>query len=157
MRSTRARGRSDAFHTPSLVNFHREIAQIARARGWLRLFILRLNGAPAAGLYGLLYKRKFYFYQSGFDPAFEKWGVGSVTMGLAIQYAIEEGAEEYDFLHGDEPYKRHWAREQRALSRIELYPPGPSGWIQYSARAAARSARGMLYGVDPVHEGKTGV
>ena len=140
----RARGRSDAFHTPELITFHREFAEIARMRGWLRLFILSLNGTPAAGLYGLFYNRRFYFYQSGFDPAFEKLGVGTVTMGLAIRSAIEEGAEEYDLLHGDEAYKRHWAREQRTLSRIELYPPGFSGWLHNSSKAVARSARRLL-------------
>ena len=122
------RGGSDAFHTAGLISFHREFTQIALRRGWLRLFVLLLNGRPAASLYGFLYNGVFYFYQSGFDPAFQKYSVGLVVMGLAIKSAIEEGAGEYDFLHGDEEYKSRWTPERRELGRLELYPPGPYGF-----------------------------
>jgi len=125
----RDRGGSDAFHTPGLVEFHRELSQIALGRGWLRLYVLRLNGKPAASLYGFLYHGVFYFYQSGFDAAYDKYSVGLVTMGLAIQRAIEEGAGEFDLLHGDEGYKSHWSNGSRELGRLELYPPGSLGWM----------------------------
>jgi len=144
----RGRGGSDAFHTPGLVGFHQELSQIALERGWLRLYVLRLNGIPAAGLYGFLYRRTFYFYQSGFDPAFDKYSVGLVIMGLAIKRAIEEGAEEFDLLHGAEAYKSHWSNGNRELGRLELYPPGIFGWLCRSSieveRASRRIARRML-------------
>jgi len=44
---------------------------------------------------------RFYFYQSGFDPTYERSSVGLITMGLSIQAALEEGACEYDLLHGE--------------------------------------------------------
>lgn len=144
----RDRGGSDAFHTPGLVGFHREFSQVALDRGWLRLYVLRLDGKPAASLYGFLYRRTFYFYQSGFDAAYDKHSVGLVTMGLAIKSAIEEGAEEYDLLHGNEAYKSHWSRDSRELGRLEAYPPRSLGWICRSSveleRAARRIARRML-------------
>jgi len=120
-------GGSDAFHTAGHVAFHREFTARALRRGWLRLYVLRLDGKPASALYGLRYGRTFYFYQSGFDPQYARHSVGLVTMGLAIQSALEEGAEEYDLLHGDEAYKFHWAKESRDLARLELYPPGARG------------------------------
>jgi CelD/BcsL family acetyltransferase involved in cellulose biosynthesis len=121
------RGGSDAFHTAGHVAFHAEFTARALRRGWLRLYVLRLDGKPASALYGLRYKRTFYFYQSGFDPQYSRHSVGLVTMGLAIKNALEEGADEYDFLHGAEEYKFHWARESRDLARLELYPPGARG------------------------------
>lgn len=138
------RGGSDAFHTAGLVAFHREFTPIAFRRGWLRLFVLRLNGRPAASLYGLFYNRVFYFYQSGFDPEFGKYSVGMVLMGLAIKSAIEAGAREYDFLHGDESYKSHWAREQRELGRLELYPPGLFGLGHSTAISLGRRLKGAV-------------
>ena len=137
----RGRGDSEAFHTPGSAAFHRNFAQIALKRGWLRLYILRLNGRPAACLYGFLHHRKFYFYQSGMDPLFEKYSVGMIVMGLAIQRAIEEGAVEYDLLHGEEAYKFHWAPESREIGRFELYPPGVEGWLAQSAVALNRASR----------------
>ena len=147
----RGRGGSDAFHTPGLVEFHREFSRIALKRGWLRLYVLRLNQTPAACLYGFSYGRTFYFYQSGFDPAYHKQSVGLVSMGLGIKSAIEEGAEEYDLLHGSEAYKSHWSRESRELGRLELYPPGGMGQICRQAvtleRASRRIARRVLTGI----------
>jgi CelD/BcsL family acetyltransferase involved in cellulose biosynthesis len=144
----RDRGGSDAFDTPGLVGFHREFSQVALDRGWLRLYVLRLDGKPAACLYGFLYRRTFYFYQSGFDATYDKHSVGLVTMGLAIKSAIEEGAEEYDLLHGNEAYKSHWSRDSRELGRLEVYPPRGLGWICRSSvkleRASRRFARRVL-------------
>jgi CelD/BcsL family acetyltransferase involved in cellulose biosynthesis len=118
---------SEAFCSEALTKFHREWAELARKRGWLRLFILRLNENPVACLYGFCYRQVFYFYQSGFDPAFANYGVGLVTMGLAIKNAVGEGAREFDLLHGNERYKSHWSRNSRDLGRLELYPPGGVG------------------------------
>jgi CelD/BcsL family acetyltransferase involved in cellulose biosynthesis len=147
----RDRGGSDAFHTAGLIAFHREFSGVALKRGWLRLYVLRLNQKAAACLYGFRYGRSFYFYQSGFDPAYQKQSVGLVSMGLGIKSAIEDGAREYDLLHGDEEYKSHWSRERRALSRLELYPPGGVGHLCRQSvrieRASRRIARRVLTGM----------
>lgn len=139
------RGGSDGLHKPSLLAFHEELSRLALERDWLRLFLLLVDGQPAASLYGFRYHRTFYFYQSGFDPRYSKHSVGLVAMGLAIKSAIEEGAEEYDLLHGAESYKFLWAREARELGRVELYPPYAGGVIRQRAvelnRAAKRLAR----------------
>lgn len=121
------RGGSGALHTQTLVRFHDEFSQLALARGWLRLYILRLNGEAAAAWYGFNYNGVFYFYQSGFDPRFLKQSVGLVMTGLAIKSAIEDGARVYDFLLGDERYKFLWASEQRELVRLGAYPPSVRG------------------------------
>lgn len=143
----RTLGGSDAFHTSALVEFHREFVSVAADRGWLRMYVLKLNGNAVACLYGFFYDRKFYFYQSGFDPAYERYSPGLVMMGLTIQAAMEDGACEFDFLHGDEAYKRHWAGEQRELHRFELFPPTITGKLVHGAvdfvRDYRRVARGM--------------
>src|SRR2546422_2657729 len=142
------RGGSDAFASPGLVSFYDEVSQLALRRGWLRLFVLRLDGKPAAVLHGYRYGRTFYFYQSGFDPIFAKESVGLVMMGLTIRHAIEEGAAEYDLLHGAEPYKFHWMPQVRELTRLELFPPGTRGAVCRRIVAASgrvrRTARHLL-------------
>lgn len=140
-------GGGDAFHTPALTAFHREFVTLALERGWLRLYVLRLDGKPAAALYGLLYDGKFYYYQSGFDPTYKRQSVGLITMGLSIQAAIEEGAREYDLLRGDEPYKSHWSSHSRDLTRIELFPPGVLGRLCHASVDFARSSRQVVRGV----------
>ena len=123
------RGGSQAMQTTRELAFHEAFSRTALERGWLRLFLLRVNGRPVGALYGFRRGTKFYFYQSGFDPAWRKHSVGLVTMGLAIKQALSEGVEEYDLLHGTEAYKFRWAQETRDLSRVHLFPPSWRGWL----------------------------
>jgi CelD/BcsL family acetyltransferase involved in cellulose biosynthesis len=138
-----AKGESEAFQSASSIAFHREFADIAAEHGWLRILVLYLNETPAAALYGWFYGSVFYFYQSGFDPAYNRNSVGVATMALSIKTAMEEGATEYDFLHGDEEYKFHWTRQTRDLGRLELYPPLTRANIYRHAISLNRVARRM--------------
>jgi serine acetyltransferase/CelD/BcsL family acetyltransferase involved in cellulose biosynthesis len=125
----KGRGGSQAMQSTREWTFHESFSRLALERGWLRLFLLRINGRPIAALYGFLYGRRFYFYQSGYDPAWRRDSVGLVTMGLAIKQAIAEGVEEYDLLHGTEAYKFLWTGEARSLDRIRLFPPSMRGHL----------------------------
>lgn len=140
------RGGSDAFTGPDVVAFHRELTRLALERGWLRFYVLSLDGWPAAALYGFLYRGRFLFYQAGFDPAFADYSVGLVTMGLTIREAIREGAREYDLLHGDEQYKFLWADRTRSLVRLELYPPSAYARLRRRGRTLVRRARTRVRG-----------
>jgi len=139
---------SEAFDRPERIAFHDRFSALALERGWLRLFLLRLDGLPVASLYGLRYRDVFSFYQSGFDPAYARQSVGLVTMGWSIRAAIDEGASEFDFLHGEESYKSLWTRKRRALGRLEIYPPRPAGAfarrMDDAGRGARRLARALL-------------
>ncbi len=139
------RGGSETWQSPAMRAFHEAFTKVALERGWLRLFILRLDGCPVGALYGLLYGHRFYFYQSGFDPMYRQHSVGLLTMGLAIKQALKEGAEDYDLLHGQETYKFLWAKETAQLERVHLYPPGAGGalcrgavMVDELAKSAAR-------------------
>jgi CelD/BcsL family acetyltransferase involved in cellulose biosynthesis len=148
------RGGSNAMHSAALRGFHEEWTRLALDRNWLRLFVMRLDGRPVGAIYGFRYGTAFGFYQTGFDPAYARHGIGQVMIGLTIKSAIEEGALEYDLLHGNEPYKSDWARGSRELARIEAYPPSPMGrlharlaeWDQRSRRAARRVLGGIRRG-----------
>ena len=62
-------------------------------------------------------------------------------MGLAIKSAIEDGAEEYDMLHGDESYKFQWAKDVRELEHLELYAPDARATMARRVRVASRAFR----------------
>jgi CelD/BcsL family acetyltransferase involved in cellulose biosynthesis len=139
---------SDAFSRAALIDFHHDVSRRALENGWLRLYVLRLDGRPAAALYGFKYGDRFYFYQSGFDPDYGKHSVGLVMMGLSIRDAIGEGAREYDLLHGDERYKFSWASRSREIARFDAYPPGLAGAAlrrgQALTQASKQAARSWL-------------
>jgi len=135
-----ARG-SDAFDCAERIAFHDRFSALALEQGWLRLFLLKLDGLPVASLYGLRYRDVFSFYQSGFDPAYARLSVGLVTMGWSIRQAIDEGASEFDFLHGEESYKSLWTQKRRPLGRLEIYPPRAAGAFARRMDDAGRGAR----------------
>lgn len=135
------RGASEAFSSADMIAFHDDVSRVALERNWLRLYVLWLNDRPAAALYGFCRGGRFYFFQSGLDPEYSRYSVGLVTMGLAIKDALAEGAEEYDLLHGDESYKFLWAQRERAIHKLELYPPGVAGIVQGKIAHAGRVAR----------------
>jgi len=132
---------STTFQTPALRAFQDEATRRALEEGWLRLYVLRLNDAVAAVMYGFNHSGRFYFYQHGFDEQYKPHSVGLVLMGLTIRAAIEEGAAEFDMLWGVEPYKFLWAHDQRDLRQIHLFPPHIGGQLHHTAVVARRSLR----------------
>lgn len=149
----RERGGTNAFHTAALVAFHEDLSRFALERGWLRLYLLLLDGNPAAALYGFRYGGDFHFYQSGFDLGYAKHSVGLVTMGLAIKSAVEERVARYDLLHGNEPYKYQWARAEHELVRLQLYPPRLRGALHRSAAGLRQRIKGVVRSCLPGDDG----
>jgi CelD/BcsL family acetyltransferase involved in cellulose biosynthesis len=140
---------STAFHGADLCAFHGDVTRRALASGWLRMHVLRLNGAAAAATYCFSYDRRFYLYQHGFNEQFQKYSVGFVVLALTIRAAIEEGAVEFDMLYGDEPYKWRWATDVRHLNRIDLYPPRLAGRLHLRTVEVGRTARTVARRIFP--------
>lgn len=141
----RFEARGTAFRTASLCAFHEEATRRFLDRGWLRMFVLRVNGAPAAVMYGFLYNRTFYFYQHGFDDSYQQHSIGLVLMALSIRTAIEEGAAEFDMLWGTEPYKFLWARHVRELRNLHLFPPHVGGQLHRGLFYARRRLSAFIH------------
>lgn len=142
--ATRTTG-SDALHNQALIDFHDEWSRLALARGWLRLGLLSLDGAPAAAVYAFRYRDVVHFYQSGFDPGYSAHSVGLAALAMSIRDALEEGAVEYDLLHGSENYKFLWASEARDLSRLNLYPPNSHGLLYRQAIQLRQSVKKAIH------------
>ena len=140
-RRWKERGGSSAFMTPAVVAFQDEATRLALEQGWLRMHVLRVDGQPAAVMYGFLYGGRFYFYQHGFDDRYSTHSIGLVLMAMTIQTAIEEGADEFDMLWGVEAYKFLWARESRTLDRVELFPIHLGGTLHRHAIEAQRGVK----------------
>lgn len=136
---------SDALNSRALTEFHDEWTSLALKRGWLRLCLLTLDREPVAAVYGLRYGDVFHFYQSGFDPAYSSHSVGLAALAMSIRGAIEEGAVEYDLLHGSESYKFLWTDQGRDLSRLELYPPNSSGLLYRQAIRLRRGVKAVIH------------
>lgn len=123
----RKRGLPGAFLGKSQ-RFHHEWASRAIREGYLWLSILRREGSPIGAIYGMTAHRTCYYYQAGFDPAHGAISPGTLLVASTIRRAIEEGKTSFDFMRGDEPYKRRW-KPQHVLAnrRFVVAKPGFRG------------------------------
>jgi CelD/BcsL family acetyltransferase involved in cellulose biosynthesis len=92
--------------------FHRRLAVEAPEA---RLYALLLDGRTIAVLYGFEFCGNFMYYQIAHDPAFSSFGPGGVLLYLVIKDCCERGIREFNFLQGDEAYKRSWTKTSRDL------------------------------------------
>ena len=111
-------------------------------RGWLRMYVLRLNGAVAAVMYGFGYDGRFYFYQHGFDARYQRAQHRPRADG-AVRFARRstKAMQAFDMLWGAEPYKWLWASDARMLHRIHVFPAHFGGWLHQRCRRSATPAR----------------
>ncbi|MGH2940674.1 MAG: GNAT family N-acetyltransferase [Solirubrobacterales bacterium] len=116
--------------------FHRDLARELLAKGRLRLWLMELDGEPAAAWYGYRFEGSESFYQGGRDPRFDRLSVGFLMLTWTIKAAFDDGLERYAFLRGDEPYKDRFASADEGLES-RLWGRGPVG---SAAVAAMRSA-----------------
>ncbi|MBV9108691.1 MAG: GNAT family N-acetyltransferase [Gemmatimonadetes bacterium] len=116
-----ARGEPGVLDDPRIVAVHRESASARLAHGRLRMYGLRLDGRIAAVWYGFAAKGRVHYYLGGFDPALDRYSLGTVMVGHAIEQAVRDGAEEFDFLRGREPYKYAWGATDRTQRRLRLH------------------------------------
>ena len=99
--------------------FHRDVARRLLKQNWLRLFYLRLDGVTQASLYCFSYADRICYYQGGFEPTLARLSLGTVLTARAMQTAITEEKQVFDFLRGDEPYKAKWTGlSQKNLRRL---------------------------------------
>jgi CelD/BcsL family acetyltransferase involved in cellulose biosynthesis len=89
-------------------SFHREIARRFLNAKMLMFYGLRMSGALVAVIYGYRIKDRIYSYLSGFDPQYARQSVGTISVGYAIERAMQNGCHGFDFLQGREPYKYTW-------------------------------------------------
>jgi CelD/BcsL family acetyltransferase involved in cellulose biosynthesis len=130
--------------------FHREWAAAAQRAGWLRLWLLELDGRPVAAWQGLRFAETEFYYQAGRDPAFEAKSVGSVLLAHTIRAAAEDGVREYRLLRGGEPYKARFASGDRPLeTRAVPCSSAGAAAVLVAAAVAATPGRDVLKGVAP--------
>ncbi len=146
------RGGSTAFHSEELIDFHRSMSRISMERGWLRLYLLVLDGEPVAATYLFKYNNIFYYYQIGYNTDYARYSVGMITLALAIKSAIAEGASEFDLLHDDVAYKYLWTREKRGLLRLELYPPNALGSLYHGVIQTKAGIKQLLLNMNAYRE-----
>jgi len=104
-------GQPGIFMDERVLGFFREVTLELHKRGWLLMKTITADEKCVA--VDLLYdfKGTIYMVQRGFDDSseYESDSPGSVLLYYVIKEAIEDGRKIYDFLRGEENYKKRTA------------------------------------------------
>ena len=131
------------------VPFHRDVALRALTAGWLRLWLVEVDGRAVAAWHGFRIGSVATYYQAGRDPALDRTGVGTVLLAHTIRESMAEGATEYRFGRGAERFKYRFTDDDPGLETVAL-TRGLPGKLALAGVRAVRSIRR----VSPARRGK---
>jgi CelD/BcsL family acetyltransferase involved in cellulose biosynthesis len=120
---------ASSFATDKAMAFHRKLTASFFASGILDLRLLLKGNEPVGASYNFIYQDKVYHFQSGFDPQWEKLSLGTSLTLLMVRSTADRGLAEYDFLKGDERYKKSWATGEHQQYEIRVFLRTSRGWL----------------------------
>jgi Acetyltransferase (GNAT) domain len=100
------------------------LIKLALAQGWFRCYFLYLNAKPCAFWHGMLYRSTFFTGNTGTDPTYREFGLGTyLLMKIFEDLCTMGGVEGVDFGLGDAQYKRELCDENWAESSLYVFAP----------------------------------
>lgn len=142
--SLKRRGIESPFLDKKFLTFHKKIIDELLDKEMVKFYFLKIGTQYIAGIYILVYDCKYYYYQSGFDPAWKKISPGTLLFHYSIKTAHEEGAKEFDFLQGDEAYKSSWTKAKRINASIEVYNDNFKGFFLYLVKYSKDASKRII-------------
>jgi CelD/BcsL family acetyltransferase involved in cellulose biosynthesis len=117
-------GKPGSFKVDAKRKFYRLVGQRFCGKGWLRFYLLRVDGAMVAAQFGFAYNKVFFHLQEGTCLDNPAWSVGNVLRGHVIKQLIDQGFTEYDFLGGITFHKENWGAVPKYAFKIIIAKPG---------------------------------
>jgi CelD/BcsL family acetyltransferase involved in cellulose biosynthesis len=119
-----ARGKPGSFAQPFFSRFHHALIRMAVPRGEVALLRMSVNGTVIGILYNFVFRGRMSAYQSGFvyRPGDRASRPGLTCHHAAIRGAMAEGADIYDFLAGEDRYKRSLSDAEHRQTWAEAGP-----------------------------------
>ena len=111
--------------TPERRKFFELLSDVASRNGWLRIWLLSLNGDPIATEYHLEYKGRTHAMRGDFDQSQDAFSPGSVLEGHIIEQCFKNGLLEYDFCGLPFGYKLRWTELLHKRENILFYNDQP--------------------------------
>jgi CelD/BcsL family acetyltransferase involved in cellulose biosynthesis len=123
--SLRMEGAGERLYSEFLLRFS-EMGQLevwfCRFKGVLLAYLITFTLREAAFYYNGAFRSDYAAFHPDLTP-------GSLLIATALKNAHDRGLKAFDFLRGDEPYKRLWANEERPLHHLVVRAPGGAGLV----------------------------
>ncbi|HWM76383.1 MAG TPA: GNAT family N-acetyltransferase, partial [Methylomirabilota bacterium] len=124
---------------PGMPAFFSSLTERASRRGWLRVWILRLDGRAIATEYQLEAEGRVHALRADFDASLPE----ELSPGSHLSYEIlrtlfgREGVHEYDMGPGENPYKARWASGARETIQLRVFRRGLYGAMLHGLETQA--------------------
>ena len=106
--------------------------------------VARRDNRVVGVLLGLWFGSTYSYFQTGWDPDLKNLSIGTALVDVAIEDAIDRGADVFDFLRGTTDYKYRFGGID-AVDETWLYGGGFTGrLLRYKYTAGREVARGGL-------------
>ena len=119
--------------TREATRFFGLLTEIVGRKGWLMVWILRLDGVPIAMEYDLVFGKTVYALRSDFDESHKEHSPGSYLEYEIMKSLFANGFLEYNTGPGLNAYKLKWTDTAREHVRLHLFGKTARGrWCQAS-------------------------
>lgn len=125
----------------TIYRFHLDLSKSFLENGWLRLYVLEYNNVAISAVYGFLFEKRFYYYQTGLSPDWKKYGAGKILIYKILEDIYQTDAVEFDFLGGADKYKTYWTKDFRVLKTVNIYNKNVMGRVEKVAGKLIRSMK----------------
>ena len=100
--------------------FLKQICEEYAKMDLLRIFVLKDENNIIAYRLGFLYKNVYYDWNTSYDIAYKDMSVGILLCDHIVRYCFSENIKEFDFLRGEEDYKKKFATDNRELLQLDI-------------------------------------
>jgi hypothetical protein len=134
---------SSSFCRDEIICFHKEISKIFLQLGWLRLYLLKKydEDKTISAAYGFVYGQRFNYYQTGFDPEWQRFSPGKVLISKILEDLHNTDTKVFDFLGGSDSYKTFWTKNYKMMSTFTIFNKTFMGHFEYFANYAISRLR----------------
>lgn len=109
---------------PSLLQMHRALLDRCFEKGCTEVVRVRAGDKIIGYLYNFIFRGRVYFYMGGFVYEEDnKFKPGMVTHYYAILAAARNGHDIYDFMAGNQPYKKRFGKDGQKMMHLTLTRP----------------------------------
>lgn len=119
------------FDRSAHAEFIRAVANRFLKNNWLDLTVMRNSHSIAAIHLGLLYGGNFYYYLPAFNNDFQRYSIGRLLLFDLMKNCFDCGIAKFDFMLGEEDYKKDYNPQLEPLYFMDIYPRTVSGYTAY--------------------------
>jgi len=144
--SWNARGKPGVFVSPLFRDFHERLIRRSLPSGQVQLLEVVSGEATLGVLYNFAYGGASLFYQSGLrlDPD-KRVKIGLVAHAAAVEHCRAAGLARYEFLAGDDQYKKSLATASRPMTWLVLQKRTAKLETLNQLRKVKRALRGQRH------------